>query len=310
MVSEAVAGGTRNRGWATYRIAFVALWLTLMVLAIKVWVGWATRSLSLASEAIHTLITSFSLLLTLLALFAPYSNKREPLGHTRLESGLTLLLVTFLGFAYCLLIGIAAQQIGFLGGDNGASSALVQVNTPILQLLSGVTIASFCFGLIGRYQAQLLENSMLQFSFNQSLQDTGLMALVVFGLLGIKSGLNWLDPFLTLLILLVASFNVWRIINWQLPFMMRQVAIAPEAIAKTIRRVEGILHCYGIQSRGIVGRQVYVEMHLILHPECRSVAPAIVQRIEWLICQHYGPAKVVVYVDEEPSPGIANHRKA
>lgn len=309
MVSEAIAEGTRSKRWATHRIVFVALWLTLLVLAIKVWVGWATRSLSLASEALHTLVTSFSLLLTLLTLFSRYSNKREPWGHTRLESGLTLLLVTFLGFAYCLLIGIAAQQIGFLGGTDIAHANTVQVNGPILQLLSGVTIGSFCFGLLGRYQAQLLENPMLQFSFSQSLQDAGLMALVVFGLAGIHNGLGWIDPLLTVVILLVASFNVWRIVNWQLPSMMQQVAIAPEAIARTIRRVEGILHCYGIQSYGMVGRQIYVEMRLILHPECKSVAPAIVQRIEWLICQHYGPAQVVVYVDEEPLPGIPNHRK-
>lgn len=309
MVSEAMAEGTRSKRWANHRIAFVALWLTLVMLAIKVWVGWATRSLSLASEALHTLVTSFSLLLTLLTLFTPYASKRAPWGHTRLESGLTLLLVTFLGFSYCLLLGIAAQQIGFLGGAQTGSSTVVQVNGPILQMLSSVTIASFCFGVLGRYQSQLLDNPMLQFSFSQSLQDTGLMALVVFGLFGVQNGLGWLDPLLTIFILLVASFNVWRIVNWQLPSMMRQVAIAPEAVARTIRRVEGILHCYGIQSHGMVGRQVYVEMHLILHPECKSVAPAIVQRIEWLICQHYGPAKVVVYVDDESSPGIPNHRK-
>lgn len=304
MVSE-VTTEPQGRRWASHRILLVGLWLTLMMLAVKVWVGWATRSLSLASEALHTLVTSFSLLLSVLALSVPYSAKREPWGHTRLESSLTLLLVGFLGAAYCFLVGIAVEQIGFLGGT---SATPVYLNSVVLQLLAGVTVVSLGLSIMGYYQAQLLENSMLRFSFSQAFQDAGLMLLVLIGLIAVKLGFLWLDPVLAVLVLLVASFNVWRIVNWQLPSMMRQVAIAPEAIIRTARRIEGILHCYGIQTRGIVGRMVYVEMRLILHPECTSVAPTIVQRLERLITQQYGPAKINIHVDQE-LPGATNHRK-
>ncbi len=304
MVSEVVAE-SRGRRWVHHRVLFIGLWLTLMLLAIKVWVGWGTRSLSLAADALHTLVTCFSLLLSLLAVSAPYSVKRQAGGHTRLESGLTLALVGFLGASYCFLVGVAVEQIGFLGS---ADSVSTHIDHSILLLLGGMVVVSLGLSLFGRHQALTLENAMLRFSFSQSLQDTGLLALVFAGLVGVQAGFTWLDPVLTGVIMLVLLLNTWRIVNWQLPSMMQQTAIAPEAIAKTARRVEGILHCYNIHSRGLVGRMIYVELRLILHPECVPVAAAIMQRVERLIAQQYGPAKVVVHVDA-PSPRSTDHRK-
>lgn len=304
MMSGAVTE-TRGRKWASHRILLVGLWITLMVLAVKVWVGWATRSLGLAASALHSLVTSFSLLLSLLALSAPCAPKREPWGHTRLESGLTLILVGFLGAAYCFLVGVAVQHVGFL---SVADAVPLQLNSSVFQLLAGITVISLMLGIVGKYQAIALENSMLRFSFSQALQDTGVMVVVVAGLSGVALGVGWLDLAVAVMALLVMSFNLWRIVNWQLPSMVRQVAIAPEAIAKTARRVEGVLHCYNIHTRGMVGRMIFVEMRLLLHPECESVAPAIVQRLERLLVQQYGPAKVLIQVDTA-LPGATNQRE-
>jgi len=77
------------------------------------------------------------------------------------------------------------------------------------------------------------------------------------------------------------------------------LAIASEALAQTIHQVEGITHCYSIQSRGVVGRQVFVEMRLILHPECVSMARTIAERVERVIRDRYGSAKVVIYIDSD-----------
>ncbi|MGC8715207.1 MAG: cation transporter dimerization domain-containing protein, partial [Leptodesmis sp.] len=89
----------------------------------------------------------------------------------------------------------------------------------------------------------------------------------------------------------------WQVLNRQLPSLMQQVAIAPEALTAAVRQVEGILHCYAIQSRGLVGRLVYIEMRLILHPECMTVASTIAARVERVIRQQFGPVKVVLHME-------------
>ena len=123
--------------------------------------------------------------------------------------------------------------------------------------------------------------------------------LVLIGLIGVWRGYRWLDPAIALFMVLTCLTSFWRILNWQLPSFMQQVAIAPEALAQTIHQVEGITHCYDIRSRGIVGRQIFVEMRLILHPECMSIARSIAERVERAIRDRYGPAKVVIYIDSD-----------
>lgn len=295
MVSGAMTEG-RGRRWANRRALWLSLWLMVLVLAIKVWVGWATRSLSLLAAACHTLVLSYSLLLSAVAVSSPRAVNSDQWKHGRLESLLTFLLVGGLGFVSCLLAGFAGQRIGLLPGAFLPPS---QINASLLQLLGGIAIVSLLIGLWGHFQSQSGENSIVRFNAHQILQDAGLMLLIVAGLIGVQFGLVWLDPLIMVGGLIITFVNAGRVINQQLPSMMQQVAIAPEALTKTVRQVEGILHCYNVRSQGMVGRRIYVELSLILHPECESVAQTIVQRVERLISHQYGPAKVVVHVDSD-----------
>lgn len=303
MVSETVTEAQRGQ-WASRRLLLVGLWLTLLLLAMKVWIAWATRSLSLASAALHTLVTSFSLLLGVLAVSSPHQ-RHKLWGHTRLETSLTLLLVSFLGAAYCFLVGVAAYQVGFLPEMNGVTN----LNMSIWQLLATMTASSLGLSLTTCYWLRNSTNSLLQFSFGQTLQDAGLMLVVLASLVGTGLGIDWLDPVVAGLVLLVVVFHVWQVVNWQLPTMMRQVAIAPEAIAHIAHQVEGVLHCYNIHTRGMVGRMVNVELRLIVHPECVAVAPAIKQRLKYLLTQQYGLVEMKIHIDPV-LPGATNHRKS
>ena len=42
------------------------------------------------------------------------------------------------------------------------------------------------------------------------------------------------------------------------------MAIAPEAIHAIATSVPGVINCHAIASRGVLGRQVFIEMHLIV----------------------------------------------
>lgn len=268
----------------------------LVMLVVKVWIGLTIQSLSLLSEALHTVLVGFSILLSLVAL--PYPAHRDSWGHRKLESVLTLLLLAFMGFACCNLVGLAIQHTE-LAIANPTTGLTTEISLPLIQLFIGVTAVSFGFGIFGRYQVKQLSRTVLEASVVYSLRDAGLMVLVLLGFLGVNRGFYWLDPLLTVLMVSMAIATAWQILNRQLPSLLRQVAIAPEALIKTIHQVEGIIHCYGIQSRGIVGRMVYVEMRLILHPEYLAIAQVITERVERLIRQQYGSVRVVVDIDRD-----------
>jgi|GEM_PF-1704090 len=75
------------------------LWLTIVGLAVRVWMGWATQSLSLLADSLHTLIDAVSATLSLMALSSPDRfNGRESWSHGPLETALILALTAVLGF--------------------------------------------------------------------------------------------------------------------------------------------------------------------------------------------------------------------
>lgn len=293
----------QGRHRASRHVLLASLWLTLLVLAVKVWIGWATRSLSLVAESLHTLIDSFSILLSLFSVSSSYSSGRDRWGHSRLEATMTLLLVAFLGFACLSLLAVSIGQLEAVL-SHSPDVLPVQINLPLLQVLSVVMAISLCIASFELYEARVLESPALRLSAQSLFQDSWLMVLVLGGLVAVWWGYVWVDPALAIVMLITAAISCWRVLNQQLPSLLRQIAIAPEALAQTIHQVEGITHCYAINSRGIVGRHVFVEMHLILHPEFMGVARTIAERVERVIRERYGPAKVVIYIDSnEPKAG-------
>lgn len=304
-----------SRRRAIHQVLLATLWLTLLIFAVKVWAGWAAKSLSLLAESVHTFINGFSTLLSILAVTSPYrTSGREVWGHGRLESSGALLLVALLGFSSLNLLGAAFQQLE-ASTRNGVMPFSVNINLPLIQLL-GVAIAiGICLAFFERYEARVLESVALRLNANHILQDAWLSVVVLIGLVGVWRGYVWLDPLLAIVVVFTAIRSCWRLLNWQLPLLVRQVAIAPEILAQLARQVEGVTHCYRIQSRGIVGRQVFVEMHLVLHPEFMGAARVIAERVEGTIRECYGPVQTIIHVDtdeaqvENSYDSLGNHNR-
>ncbi len=300
----------KNRFRASRRVLYVTLWLTLFILSVKVSAAWVTQSLSLLAESLHTLITSFSTLLSLLAVAAPNRLAgREIYGHSKLESSATLILVAFLGFACTNLLGMSAQQL--IAVTNAADLPFpTQVSLPLIQILSALAGVTILLAFLNIHQAKVLNSPTLRFNANQLLKDVLLTLVVVLCLVGVLWGVFWLDLLLAVLLVIQTVRSCWYVVNWQLPLMVQQSAIAPEVLAQIARQVGGVTHCYHIESRGIVGRLVFVQMHLILHPDFVEVAPQIAERIELAIRERYGPIQAIFYVDdylrEPPGTSLPN----
>lgn len=60
-----------------------------------------------------------------------------------------------------------------------------------------------------------------------------------------------------------------------MPWLVDEMAVAPESIYDIALKIPGVINCHDIASRGVVGRQVFIEMHLIV--EARDVKTAHVK---------------------------------
>lgn len=75
------------------------------------------------------------------------------------------------------------------------------------------------------------------------------------------------------------------------------MAIAPEAIHGIAVQVPGVVNCHDIASRGLLGRQVFIEMHLVVNAKDVETAHQITEEVEDRLEERYGPARIVIYVE-------------
>ena len=292
-----------NRHQASRLVLFTTLWLTLFVLSVKVFAGLATGTLSLQAESLHTLINICSLSITLVAI-APAKRiaGRQNYGHGQWETAGTLGLAAVLGFTGFTLLRLSVQKLQAISQMTISQAVSFPIDKlPLLLQLLGI-LGALLFGitLFLRYQSQRLSQKILRFHARSCLQDAGLTILVLAGLTGVWQSYVWLDPLLAILLVFFAVRRYWWLLNCQLPLLVQQTAIAPEALADIVRQVGGVTHCYQIQSRGIVGRYTMVNLHLVLHPEFMGVADIIAEQVEGAIRERYGPVQARIYIDSEP----------
>jgi cation diffusion facilitator family transporter len=281
----------------SYRLLLTMLWATLLLLAVEAIGGWANQSLTLLAESLHTLVDGFSTVLSLVAVTSPQRQMgREVWGHGRAEVAGTLVLCAFLGFTGVSLLFIALRQI--VGGLTGVATAFpVTIDPQVLKFTAAMVILNVALGIYASYQARNLSSQALKLNTRHFLADAWLSIVMLGVLLAVWQGQRWLDPIFALLLLPLVARSLWRVLNEQLPMLLRPTAIAPEAIAHIANQVEGVTRCTRIRSRGMVGRQVWIEIHLVLHPEVTESAEAIGEQIDALLRQRYGPLRTQVWVE-------------
>jgi cation diffusion facilitator family transporter len=282
----------------SYRLLLTTLWATLLLLAVEGIGGWAGQSLTLLADALHTLIDGFSTILSLVAVTSPQRQMgREVWGHGRSEVAGTLALCAFLGFTGVSLLLVALRQVVSL--MTGVEDSLpVMVDAQVLKFTAAMVILNIALGIYASYQARVLNNLPLKLNTQHFLSDAWLSIAMVVVLLAIWRNLHWLDPLFAIVLLLLLARSLWRVLNAQLPMLLRPTAIAPEAIAQVANQVNGVTHCTRIRSRGMVGRQVWIELHLAVHPEFYEVAELIGEEIEARLREQYGPLRTQIWVEK------------
>ena len=296
-------GDVNHRYHASYRVLFATLWLTLLVLAVKLWAIWATRSLSILADFLHTLLDCFSIGLSLnaTAKFQQIDNSEMRLQdlrtHRKRHAAVVLLLAALLGAAGFVLLAVCSFFFQQFWVDPAMLPPL-KVDLPLVVLLAIVIAVQICLILFERYESRRLENPALRQNANHILGHSWLTLLVLAGLVGTSQGYFWIDPLITIVLTLMLAPNLWGILNKQLPSMMYQMAVAPESLSKLAAKIEGVTDCHTLRSQGVVGRQVVIEMYLLLQPEFMSMAHLIGERLEGLLRERYGAVKTKIYVKD------------
>ncbi|MBD2363416.1 cation transporter [Anabaena minutissima FACHB-250] len=274
------------------KVLIITLFLNLFVLGLKAFVGYLTGSLSLLADALHSVTDSANNILGLIAsqFSSPYPDREHPYGHHKFEAVGALGIAAFLGIACFEILQSAIERI-LKGG------APVRISAPELWILLLVLGVNIFVAFYERNVGKRVGSQILIADATHTMSDVWVTISVIGGLIGVWFGYQWLDIVLAFPVALLVFWSGWSVLKESLPWLVDQMAIAPEAIHAIATSVPGVINCHDIASRGVLGRQIFIEMHLIVNAPDVETAHRITEEVERQLETRFTPVRILIHVE-------------
>ncbi|MGF2035377.1 MAG: cation diffusion facilitator family transporter [Nostoc sp. CmiVER01] len=274
------------------KVLIITLLLNLFVMGLKALVGYWTGSLSLLADALHSVTDSANNVLGLIAskFSSPQPDREHPYGHSKFEAVGALGIASFLGIACFEILQGAIERI-LKGGES------VKISPPELWLLLIVLGVNIFVAFYERSVGRRVGSSILIADSTHTMSDIWVTISVIAGLIGVWLGYQWMDLVLAFPVALLVFWSGWSVLKENLPWLVDQMAIAPEAIHAIATSVPGVINCHDIASRGVLGRQVFIEMHLIVDAPDVETAHHITEEVESRLEERFRPVRILIHIE-------------
>lgn len=275
-------------------VLYITLGLNLLVLETKFSLGLATGSLSLLADALHSFSDSASNILGLIAmrLANPQPDWDHPYGHSKFESLGALGIAGFLVVAGVEILNSALKRLFFsMDGES------IEVTDVSLIMMIAVLVINIGISVYEAQRGKALNSKLLQADARHTLSDVWVTVVLLVGMWGIRWGWSWLDLALAFLVAGLVFWSAWEVIRDNVPFLSDRVAIPAREIMKIVMNVYGVLNCHSITSRGVVGQEIFIEMHLVVAPKEINAAYQIVEKVEQKLQEKYGLVHTTIQLE-------------
>jgi cation diffusion facilitator family transporter len=284
---EAASGAVR-------RVLWITLALNVLVCAIKAAVGFATGSLAVLADALHSLTDGANNVLGLVVTkwSAPPPDREHPYGHHKFEALGALGIAALLGIACFEVVRSAVERVF------APAPRVVDMDAAGLALLVLVLAVNVFVAVYERRAGRRYRSPLLLADAEHTLGDIWITLGVLGGAVGVWwLGWQWLDLALAVPVAAAVLWSGWKVLRGNLPWLVDAVAIAPESIEQLARSVPGVVDCHDIASRGLIGRQVFVEMHLVTDAADVETSHRITEEIERRLAERYGAVHATIHVE-------------
>lgn len=292
------------RSRAVRRVLIVVLVLNVGLVAMKAGAWWSSRALSVIAEAVHSSLDALNNVLALafarVARAAP--DALHPYGHQKFET-----------LGALVIVGALSITVFELG--KGAVGRLLAADPPAVEgtpLAIGLMAVSAAAGLaISAWEVRRgreLDSPLLLADAAHTRSDVYAALAVLGGLVAVRFGMPWADPWITLAVAAAIAWTGWRIVRESVPELVDERAADPERIRALAEEVEGVRAAYGIRSRGRTG-EVFSELTIAVSSAMDvETSHTIADRVEERLGRELGAREVVVHVepaevDDPPADG-------
>ena len=282
----------KHRDRRVQRVLQITLFLNLVVMVMKLTVSWYSGSLSLFVDALHSMTDSLNNVLGLAAnrAAAAEPDQEHPYGHQKFEALGALAIAAFLGVTCLEIVRGAIDRLLHTTKPVQMSDSVFWVMLAVLGINILVVIYERKVGKSTRSQILLADAA-------DTMGDIWVTMAVIVGLVGVWLGYQWVDIALAFPVGILVLKSAWEVLKNNLPWLVDEVAIDPEQIRRHAMSVAGVAACQDITSRGLVGRQTFIELRLVVTATDIRDAHAIVKSVENRLKTNYKPVKVAISLE-------------
>ena len=171
------------------------------------------------------------------------------------------------------------------------------MSEPVLWVMLVVLVINTAIVLYERKVGKRTRSQILLADAADTMSDIWVTIAVIIGLVGVWFGYQWLDVALAFPIGLLVLKSGWDIIKSNLPWLVDEMAIDPKQIHRHAMSVVGVAGCHDIASRGLLGKQAFIEMRLVVTATDVTAAHKIVKAVEKRLHAHYRPVRIAISLE-------------
>ena len=298
-----VAGSRREEGasplmrqdtrQSVQRVLLIALAVNVSMTVLKLVIGLLSGSLAVLADAMHSATDGLSSLLGLFTngLSDPRPDRDHPYGHDKYEGLGALAIAGFILFTAFEILKSAIERL---------SSGLPPLRLDGRELLLLLIVLGFNLLLAGfeRSQGKRLGSQLLLADAKHTTSDIWTTVVVLLGLAGVLLfRINWLDVAMAVPLCLMLLRACWQVLSSNLPWLVDQIAVAPEAIHEVAMAVPGVLNVHDIASRGVLGQQVFIELHMVVDANDLPTAHRITELVEEHLEARFGAVRCTIHLE-------------
>jgi cation diffusion facilitator family transporter len=286
------AGTDRSR--AVRRVLWGLLVANVAVVAAKLVIGFATGSLAVLGDALHSTVDALNNVLALVVVRAAAKPPDEdhPYGHGKFETLGALVIVGFMSITCFELVRDAVTRLA--GGRPAPAPSNMQLAILVATLAVNVAVAWY-----ETRRGRALASDLLLADAAHTRADVFITIGVLTGLLFSRRGWAWVDPVLALGIAVFIVRIAYSIFQRVVPVLVDERAIPTAAIQSLAEAVDGVKGAYGIRSRGGTLATVrYAEVTIAVDSATNvRAAHAIADEVEARLKRDFALTEVTVHVE-------------
>ncbi|GAA4815140.1 cation transporter [Marinicella pacifica] len=269
-----------------------------IVLILKTVVGFATGSLAILSDAVHSLtdVMNNVVIWMVMRVASKPPDYDHPYGHRKFE--------TIAVFALASLLVVLAVELIIRAFS---AEAEVPITEPwALGLMALVLFLNITVTIWERYWAKRLDSDILMADAQHTLVDVLTTVMVIVSWQLSTLGWWWIDKLAGIGVAAMVLYFAYGLYQKVFPILVDGYAIDPDELSKAVAEVPGVKEVRQVRSRWI-GSKKAVDMRIAVDADMPTLeSHDLAHQVEDHICQRFNIVDTSIHV--EPYLGKENKR--